>query len=92
MFRLSHDVIESDEGFTVQILGRGRLRYCEPPRCVYVDTEFLVGPSGMVVYSRSIRRWEPPHAHEPIDDVKRAAIVANLRRALAFRGYDIEVD
>jgi hypothetical protein len=92
VFRVTADGVIEGDGFTVALQGRAGLRYCEGTRCMDVDGEVLMGPSGYVVDSRSIRRWDPPHADEPIDAAKRAAIVANIRRALASRGYDIEVD
>jgi hypothetical protein len=91
MFRIPRvNVIESDAGFSVEVLGRTGLRYCEGPKCVTIDSEVLTGSSGLAVYGRSIRHWDPPHDAEVIDDATRDAILENVRRAFRFRGFEIE--
>jgi hypothetical protein len=85
------NVIESDEGFSVEVLGRAGLRYREPPREMLVDSEVLAGPSGLVVYGHSIRKWEPPYAGEALAEGKRQEILDNIRRAFRYRGLDIQV-
>jgi hypothetical protein len=58
------NVIESDTGFSVEVLGRTGLRYREGDRVMHVDSEVQMGPSGMIVGASSIRRWDPPYAAE----------------------------
>ncbi len=82
------NVIESDEGFAVEVLGRTGLRYTEGSRSAKVDSEVVMGPSGLVIYKSSIRAWGDGGE---IDEPERARIVENIRRAFAFKGYDIEV-
>jgi hypothetical protein len=45
--------IESDQGFAVEVLGRVGLRYTEGSHSLFVDSEVLVGPLGML----STGRW-----------------------------------
>jgi hypothetical protein len=85
------NVIESDEGFSVEVLGRTGLLYSEGDRSLRVNSEVLAGPAGMAVYSRSIRNWSEPHEHEEIDTAKRETIMDNIRRAFRFRGVEIDV-
>jgi hypothetical protein len=92
MFKIPRvNVIESDEGFSVEVLGRTGVRYIESSKELRVDSEFLVSSSGLVIYKNSIRSWEPPFANEIIDENKRAAIVDNIRRAFQFRGVEIDI-
>ena len=85
-------MIESDEGFSVEVLGRTGLRYTRGPMTMHVDSEVLVHPSVMVIYPTSIKRWDPPHAAEVIDDATRQSIVENIRRAFRFREIEIDVE
>ena len=97
MFRIAADNanrIESDDGFSVEILGRGGLCYSEAGHEMRVDSEFLALGSrfDMVVYGGSVRRWKPPYSEETIDSAKRALILDNIRRALESRGLRIDMD
>lgn len=85
------NVIKSDEGFSVEVLGMTGLLYTEGPRSLYVDSEVIAEPHGLMIYSSSIRVWNTPHAGEIIDKAGRDVIVENIRRAFRLRGFEIEV-
>ena len=92
MFKIPQpNVIESDEGFSVEVLGRTGLLYTEGAKKLKVDSELLAGPSGLGIYRNSIKAWEPPHENELIEASQRDAIVDNIRRAFHFRGLEIQV-
>jgi len=93
MFQIPRvNVIESDEGFSVEVLGRTGLRYSEGNRWLRIDSEVLDGPSGIVLYSRSIKEWDGPTPGEPIEMAVKARIIENVRAAFKFRGLNIEVE
>jgi hypothetical protein len=85
------NVIESDAGFSVEVLGRTELRYVEGDRVLIIDSEMLAGPSGLAVYSDSIEHWSAPSASESIDATTKARIIENIKAAFKFRGLDIQV-
>jgi hypothetical protein len=85
------NVIESDEGFSVEVLGRSGLRYVQGDRSLRIDSEVLARPSGMALYSASVNTWNAPHSEEPISATLKAQIVESIRRAFRFQGFDIEV-
>lgn len=85
------NVIESDEGFSVEVLGRTGLSYTEGTKKLKVDSELLAGPSGLAIYRNSIRSWNPPHDNDLIDENERDRIVDNIRRAFRFDGFEIQV-
>jgi len=92
MFKIPREnVIESDEGFSVEVLGRTGVLYTEASRTLRVDSEVLAGPSGLVIYKNSFHTWGLPHDNETIDEIKRDAIIENIRRAFRFRGFEISV-
>jgi hypothetical protein len=83
------NVIESDEGFSVEVPGRTQLRYTEGPRTMIVDSEVLVGEPAIAIYPSSMTNWDPPHGAEVIDKDARDRIVDNIRRAFRFSGHEI---
>jgi immunity protein 74 of polymorphic toxin system len=85
------NLIESDAGFSVEILGRTRLRYVELDRVACIDSEALSTPGAMVVYRHSIRSWESPHDSPLITETEREKIVDNIRLAFESLGYALEV-
>ena len=84
------NVIESDAGFSVEVCGRTGLIYREGNKELRIDSEVLVGPSGMVIYSNSIRKWQPNG--QAVSPSEKQQIIQNVRDAFAFRGFDIEVE
>ena len=85
------NVIESDKGFSVEVLGRVGLRYTENNRTMTVDSEVLEGPSAIVLYTDSIKTWDHPHRLDFMDEAVRQRIVENIRDAFRFRGMEIQV-
>jgi hypothetical protein len=85
------NVIESDTGFSVEVLGRTGLSYQEGDRSLRVDSEVLMGTTAMAVDASSIRSWDPPYGEELIDESRRRQIVENIQAAFRFRGLNIEV-
>lgn len=65
--------------------------YREGERQLLVNSELLASPSGMVIYTNSIKAWQPPFDQDQIDTAKKAQIIANIRRAFRWAGYEIEV-
>ena len=92
MFRIPRaNVIESDEGFSVEILGLAGLKYTENDKTLDVDSEILTGQSGLGIYKDSIQFWNSPNNDEAIDETERERIVDNIKRAFKFRGFEIDV-
>ena len=86
------NVIESDSGFAVEVLGRTGLLYVENDRKMKIDSEVLMGPRAMVVYLDSISKWLPPHDAVPVDQGARKRIMDNIREAFLFRGAEISFE
>lgn len=81
----------SSNGFSVEVLGHTGLCYQEGERKMFIDAEVLLGPEGIGVYRSSIRRWEPPHDTNPIDDAERNRILENIREVFRAQGFEIAV-
>jgi hypothetical protein len=85
------NVIESDEGFSVKVLGRTGIEYREGDRSMFVDSEVLAVGNGMAVFKDSITGWKPPHNSEPINEEKKHEIVSNICRAVGSQGQHVDV-
>jgi len=81
------NVIESDEGFSVEVLGRTGLKYVQGERTLHIDSEILMGHPDIMIGASRIIKWE---TGEVIDVKTKEKIIDNIRRAFAFRGFEID--
>lgn len=85
------NLIESDEGFSVEVLGRTGMRYSEGDRSIFVDSEVMNEPNSMLAYAGSIKKWDAPHEADPVNHSDRQRIVQNIKRAFESVGYKLTV-
>lgn len=85
------NVVASDEGFSVEVLGRTGIEYREGARSVFVDSEVLAVGKGIAVFSDSIKNWQPPHECDGITANERMRILENIRRAMEFRNQPVQI-
>ena len=88
MFTRRVNLIESDEGFSVEVLGRTGIRYTEHGRSMLIDSEVLT-TANIAVYPKRMR-WDGARAAH-ITAEERDRIIGNVRRAIRFAGHDIEL-
>jgi hypothetical protein len=84
------NVVEGDNGVSVEVLGRTGIRYSEGGRSCSVDSEVLATPA-IAVWPSGIRSWNPPHADEPLTDDDRRRILQNIAEAFASQGWGLEL-
>jgi hypothetical protein len=84
------NIIESSAGFSVRVLGRTGMRYSEAGRSVWIDSEVLAKPVSIVMVKSSIKVWEGDEPAQ-VTEEDRERIVANISRAFAACGYQLEV-
>ena len=84
------NVIESSCGFAVRVLGRTGMRYTEGEHSVWIDSEVLATPFGLVMYPPSMRVWEGPEPRE-VSEPERERVVNNIKRAFAACSYQLDV-
>lgn len=75
----------------MEILGRTGLCYCDHGRRMFVDSEILLPPAGIVIYRDSIVGWQSPDSGAAIDDAEREQIVRNIVDALGSQGVEVQV-
>jgi hypothetical protein len=84
------NVIESSDGFSVEVLGRAGLKYVENDHVMMIYSE-VVATEGIAIWKRTIVKWEPPYEAEVIDSQRRDTILNNIKKAFEFRGTRIQV-
>jgi len=85
-------IYKSDEGFSVELYGRGGIKYHESNKIITISSEFIRHFSGIVIDLQSIQHWDPPCEEDIIDEKYRLVIVDNIRRALQFAGLTIDIN
>jgi hypothetical protein len=82
------NVIESNEGFSVETLGITGLRYRRGDRSLFIDIEVLFGQPVLMFYRHSIKRWDDG---ELVEEDERSRIIDDIRRAFRSTGDEISV-
>jgi hypothetical protein len=85
------NVVASDEGFSVEVLGMTGLDYSEGGKSMLVDSEILTEGHGIAVYKNSIKAWRPPHEREQLTAEDKQRIIGNICRAFDFRNEPVAV-
>ena len=84
------NLIESNVGFSIKVLGRTGLRYIEGDRSVWIDSEVLAKPGAMALFKDSIKMWEGKRSG-PVSTADRDRIASNIKRAFEFCGYELQI-
>jgi len=58
---------------------------------MFIDSEVLMPPAGMIMYRETVCRWLPPHAEEALSEDERERIVSNVVAALGSQGCEVQV-
>lgn len=85
------NLIVSNEGFSVEVLGRAGLQYQSDDGTIRVNSEVLAGRPAIAVWPSSIKTWDSPAGTRPVTQEERNVIVSNIRRALQAVGAELEV-
>ena len=85
------NVIQSDEGYSVEVLGPAGLRYSDANRVLFIDSVMLAGSDGVIVYSRSVKVESSINASSSVDAADLKQVIENIREAFRFRGFEIQV-
>ena len=84
--------ITSNRGFSVDVGASSAIRYQESGRTMEISAERLSGPEETIAVRRTdVQAWEGSAGRE-IDVTDRARIVENIRRALASKGWTLQVE
>jgi immunity protein 74 of polymorphic toxin system len=84
------NLVEGDNGVSIEVLGRTGIRYSEGGRSCFVESEVLATPA-IAVWPSGIRCWDPPHAEDPLTDDDRRRILQNIGDAFASQEWGLEI-
>ena len=84
------NVIESSDGFSVEVLGRSGLKYQERDHVMMIYSEVLA-TDGIAIWKGTMKKWQPPYESEEVDSDRRDAILVNIKSAFEFRGTRIQI-
>jgi hypothetical protein len=76
------NVIESDEGFSIEVLGMTGLRYTQNDKTLFIDSEILAD-CALAIEARGINNWD---SGEPIEENSKRKILDNIYRAFVWKG------
>jgi hypothetical protein len=83
------NVFVSDEGFSVEFLGRNGIEYKKGEKSMRVDTEMLVPPHGVSIYQESIKGWRGPFESVLLTADHKNRIVDNIARVIESQGIRV---
>ena len=86
------NVIESDTGFSIEMLGRTGMEYRESGKMMMIESEILMTDVPTVaIWKDHIRAWQSPHDKEPISEAIRTEILKRICGALKWRNMRVEI-
>ena len=88
---LRPNTFQADDASALVLIDRFQLRYLEGDRSMLVEQDLQDDPHLVAIERASMRAWEPPHDGESVSEEKRDQIIENMRRALATRGYSLDL-
>jgi hypothetical protein len=83
------NTFQADDASAVVLIDRFRLRYREGDRSMIVEQDLQGDPKLVAIERASMRSWEPPQHGDRVTEADRNRIIANMRGALAARGYKL---
>ena len=91
MFTRTGNVIESSEGFAVEVLGMVGIKYRERGRFALVGSEVLAR-KGIAIFVDQTREWaNADGSREEMTPEDRESVIRNIRRALEWAGEEVQV-
>jgi Immunity protein 74 len=93
MFHSPHvNLIKSDSGFSIEMLGRTGIEYRESDKAMFIESEILMTDVPTVaIWKDQIRAWKPPHETELVTQEKRTEILKRICAALKWRSTQVEI-
>jgi Immunity protein 74 len=86
------NLIVSRNGFAVGV-AHSVIRYEEAGKVMEIFAEWLATAEAQIIIRRhDVRAWEGPVGQIEVEESERARIVANIHRALAFKGWLLVVE
>lgn len=76
--------------YKVKLKGRSGVEYSESNKKILIGSEFMAGSNGIVIYSDSLKAWQPPYENEKLSIQERERIQNNIKEDLKGHGILVE--
>jgi hypothetical protein len=76
--------------YKVKLKGRSGVEYSEGKKKIFIGSEFMSGSNGIVIYSDSLKAWQPPYDNEKLSINKIEKIKHNITEDLKGHGIPVE--
>ena len=83
-------MIFSKKKYKVSLRGRSGVVYQEGKRSALIEAEMMIGLTDLVIYSKSLEFWQPPHESEIVTSDDKLRIRENVIKELEAKGLNIE--
>ncbi len=86
------NVIESDAGYSIEMLGMTGIQYRESDKSLLVHSE--IGGSETptaAIWRDHFSKWDPPYEKEPVTEVQKTEILKRICSALKWRNIQVEI-
>lgn len=85
------NVVESDEGFSIEIVSPTEIRYSENGATWQISSEYLADDAMPLVIYRDTVKPLDTGSRPPLLPHRGDEMIKNIRRAFRFRGVEIQV-
>ena len=78
------------KAYKVKLKGRSRVEYSEGKKKILIGSEFMSGSNGIVIYSDSLKAWQPPYENDELSIHEIERIKHNISEDLQGHGIPVE--
>ncbi len=83
------NLVASDEGYSVEVLGRTGLLYTDGSRSAWIDSEVLMGEPALIVFLDRLEVWR--RSAVQVTPAERELIASRLVEAFLWKNHSIVV-
>ena len=76
--------------YKVKLKGSSGVEYSEGNKKILIGSEFMAGSNGIVIYSDSLKAWQPPYENDKLSFQEKERIKHNITEDL--KGHAIPVE
>ena len=76
--------------YKVKLKGRSGVEYSEGKKKIFIGSEFMAGSNGIVIYSDSLKAWQPPYENGKLSINEIERIKHNITEDLKGHGIPLE--
>ena len=81
--KINEGGVESDTGFSIQIINAGTLEYCEGDKAVHIAIGYNRKTREIFVHASEIKSWSAS-ANTPLSESKKNEIIQNIEKSVAL--------